>query len=77
MGACLVGFADVCHALVGVRNEAIDECRFADTRVAAEEGDLAFEQGPQGFDAFARLCRDGVTLVANGFVELYHHLLIV
>ena len=77
MGACLVGFADVGHALVGVGDEAIDERRFADTAVAAEEGNLAFEQGTEGFDAFARLCRDGMTLVADGFVELNHHLLIM
>ena len=77
VGACLMGFADVGHTLVGVRDETIDERRLANARVAAEERDLAFEQGPQGFDAFARLCRDSVTLIANSLVELNHHLLIV
>ena len=75
--ACLVCFADIGHTLIGMGNKAIDERRLTHAAVAAEEGNLAFEQGAQLLYALPCRSRDGPALITNGLIEVHHHLLVV
>lgn len=73
---CLMGIADVGSTQVSAWHKTVDERRFAYTAVAAQHGNLTLKQGAQLFHSCTCLGRDGPTLVANGLIELYHHLLI-
>ena len=73
----LVCFADVCHTLVGMWHQLIDKCRFAHAAVAAEQCNLSLQQGPQLLYTLSCRGGDGPALVADGLVEVNHHLLVV
>ena len=77
MHTCIVGIADFCSTQVNMRHQPIDQRRLPYTGIAAEQCYLAIEQRAQGIQALATDSRDGETGIANGFVELHHHLLIV
>ena len=74
--ARVVGVADLGRAQVYARQEAVDECRFADTAVAAEHGDAPDEHPAQLFDAAAGSRRHGTTLISDVLIERNHHVLI-
>ena len=74
--ASLVGITDISGTQVGIGHETIDERRLAYARIAAEQGYLTLQQRAQGLYSVTRLSRDSMTLVANGLIEVYHHLLV-
>ena len=58
-------------------NEPVDECRFSHSAVAAHHGGLVLERGFEFLHALASLGRESYGLVADGVVEVDHHLLVV
>ena len=75
--ACVVRIADFRCAQIGAGQDIIDECGLAHAAVAAEKRNLVLQQRLDGVHAHTRGGRHCHTLVADGLIELHHHLLIM
>ena len=74
--AHVMGIGELGGAEVDTRHEAVDEGGLPHPTIAAEHGDLVFEQRTEVVDALSRLSGDLPTLVTDGLVEVDHRLLI-
>ena len=73
----VVRVANFGRAKVYAWQNAVDGCRLAHAAVSAEQRNLIMQQRQQGIYAVALFGRDSHTLVAHGFVQRHHHVLIV